>query len=274
MRVKTAMLFTTAMLLGLAPLAGATTWGTVAFVPDCEGWSANGDIHFASHQLTADVDYIVTLSQGSTVLETYTGVVTVAQGYPYLELSGEWEGELCGDYVAYGMFHLQTPDNDIATATVGFTCDCPDEDSCHYTPGYWKTHPEEWPLMSVTLGGVTYTQAEALVILDKPVKGDATIILAHHLIAAKLNVANGSSDSIQDEIDDADAFLVAHPLYSDPEDPARSDGLDIKDELVAYNEDVTYCPMDPMLKAAKVLGADGSAGEELSTWGALKGSYR
>jgi hypothetical protein len=43
------------------------------------------------------------------------------------------------------------------------------------------------------LGSQTYTPSEVLTILDAPIRGDASLILAHQLIAAKLNLANGSS---------------------------------------------------------------------------------
>jgi hypothetical protein len=31
------------------------------------------------------------------------------------------------------------------------------------TPGYWKNHPEAWPVQTVTVGGVSYTKAQAIV---------------------------------------------------------------------------------------------------------------
>jgi hypothetical protein len=42
------------------------------------------------------------------------------------------------------------------------------------------------------LGSQTYDQSELLVLLDSPSVGDASLILAKQLIAAKLNFANGS----------------------------------------------------------------------------------
>lgn len=30
------------------------------------------------------------------------------------------------------------------------------------TPGYWMNHPEAWPFNSITIGGVTYTTAQAI----------------------------------------------------------------------------------------------------------------
>lgn len=64
---------------------------------------------------------------------------------------------------------------------------------CTRTQGYWKTHPGSWPVSSLTLGSVAYTQAELLSILHLPVMGNGLISLAHQLIAAKLNIANGAS---------------------------------------------------------------------------------
>jgi hypothetical protein len=64
--------------------------------------------------------------------------------------------------------------------------------ACPLSMGFWKTHPDVWPLSRLWLGGQSYTQAELLSILGMPVKGDASVILAQQLIATKLNVANGS----------------------------------------------------------------------------------
>jgi hypothetical protein len=44
----------------------------------------------------------------------------------------------------------------------------------------------------LTLGGVAYTPAQIEDILDTPVKGNATLILYHQLIAALANVAAGA----------------------------------------------------------------------------------
>ena len=58
------------------------------------------------------------------------------------------------------------------------------------------------------LGSQTYTQAELLTILNTPSTGDASLILAKQLIAAKLNIANGSDPTpISSTIADADSLL-------------------------------------------------------------------
>ena len=76
------------------------------------------------------------------------------------------------------------------------------------TPGYWKNHPEAWPVSSLTLGSRTYSQAELLMLLSLPTRGDASIKMAHHLIAAKLNLLVGTDPApISDAIAEADALL-------------------------------------------------------------------
>jgi cysteine-rich repeat protein len=81
-------------------------------------------------------------------------------------------------------------------------------DDCTFTQGYWKNHPEAWPVSSLKLGSVTYSKDELIAIFKTPVKGNGLIQLAHQLIAAKLNVAAGASDSaIKSAIDQADALI-------------------------------------------------------------------
>jgi len=76
------------------------------------------------------------------------------------------------------------------------------------TQGYWKNHPNAWPVTTLTLGSQTYSQTELLAILNTPVHGDASIILAHQLIAAKLNIAAGSDPTpISSTIAHADSLL-------------------------------------------------------------------
>ena len=83
---------------------------------------------------------------------------------------------------------------------------------CPLSQGFWKNHEDAWPVGSLTLGAEPYDQAQLLGLLRTPPKGDASLILAHQLIAAKLNVANGSDPApIAANITQADAVLAAHP---------------------------------------------------------------
>jgi hypothetical protein len=92
----------------------------------------------------------------------------------------------------------------------------PPETGCTLTQGFWKTHgpsakgnnTNQWDLTTITLGTVNYTQAQAQAIFDSPVQGNGLISLAHQLIAAKLNIANGANGStIAATIAAADALI-------------------------------------------------------------------
>ncbi len=109
--------------------------------------------------------------------------------------------------------------------------------SCTLTQGFWKNHPEAWPVEAITIGGVTYTKTEAIAILSTPPKGgDATYILAHQLIAAELNVLNGADGSVvAATLADADAWLTAHPLGSAPKGADRQAGIALAEVLDDYN---------------------------------------
>ncbi len=63
---------------------------------------------------------------------------------------------------------------------------------CPLSQGFWRTHPELWPVTSLTLGTINYTQTQLLAIMGLPPGGNALVTLDLQLIAAKLNVANGA----------------------------------------------------------------------------------
>ena len=62
------------------------------------------------------------------------------------------------------------------------------------TPGYWKNHPEAWPVNSITIGGVVYTKEQAIAWLERVGK-DKTTTMFSSLVSAKLNVLVGNNSS-------------------------------------------------------------------------------
>jgi hypothetical protein len=74
------------------------------------------------------------------------------------------------------------------------------------TQGYWRTHGtdachagnngDEWPDEirdnGMTIGNVHYSADDLCAILNEPVEGNCLVSLAHQLIAAELNIANGA----------------------------------------------------------------------------------
>ncbi len=82
---------------------------------------------------------------------------------------------------------------------------------CPVGQGFWK-NTAQWPVTSLTLGGQTYSQAELLILLNLEVQGDASLNLAHALITAKLNAANGADvTAVSGIIAQADALLATFP---------------------------------------------------------------
>ncbi|GAA5526957.1 PT domain-containing protein [Herpetosiphon gulosus] len=107
---------------------------------------------------------------------------------------------------------------------------------CTYTQGYWKNHPNAWPVTSLSIGGVVYTQSQLMAIFNTSPRGDATYILAHQLIAAKLNVAQGANGStVNATIAAADAWLQQHPLGSKPSGSASNTGTSYATQLDNFN---------------------------------------
>lgn len=94
--------------------------------------------------------------------------------------------------------------------TTEVDCYAPGEEPCPHSQGYGKNHADAWPVGELVLGAETYDAAALLALLRTPVRGDASLILAHQLIAAKLNVAGGAQSApVADAVADADALLAA-----------------------------------------------------------------
>jgi RHS repeat-associated protein len=109
-----------------------------------------------------------------------------------------------------------------------------DDDFCPRSPGFWKTHPEDWPVDYLELGGVEYEMPALLELLDYG-GPDASIKLARQLVATKLNLAAGSDPFILPTVEAADLFLIDFPPGSNPRGQDKQQALALKDELEAYN---------------------------------------
>ena len=78
---------------------------------------------------------------------------------------------------------------------------------CPKTHGFWK-NKADWPVDSLMLGTVSYTKAQLLALLGMSGSTDASLTLSRQLIAAKLNVANGSDPTpVASTIPHADTLL-------------------------------------------------------------------
>lgn len=136
--------------------------------------------------------------------------------------------------------------------------------NCTFTQGYWKTHASAWPVLSLTLGTVTYTQSQLLSIFNAPVVGNGLIALAHQLIAAKLNIAAGADPSpVVAAITAADAQiggLVVPPVGSG--------------SLTTASTSAKSQSLDDFNNGVIGPGHCGTTPTHVSTWGSLKTLYR
>jgi len=109
------------------------------------------------------------------------------------------------------------------------------------TQGYWKTHPEAWPVDEITIGGITYTKSEAIALMEASGPGDKTYDMFQQLVAAKLNVLIGcESGCIDQTIADADDWMEVYPVGSGvgANDPPwkTGGGKELHETLTNYNE--------------------------------------
>jgi hypothetical protein len=159
----------------------------------------------------------------------------------------------CGnDYVfrAFGHATATLSRSAFTSNTTGTTTACVGPPAgCTLTQGYWKTHgpiptgnnSNEWDVTSLTLGSVSYTDLELQSIFNTPAAGNGLIALAHQLMAAKLNVANGADDTaVAAAIADADALiggLICPPVGSGSLSNGSTSAL--TGALASYNEGLT-----------------------------------
>jgi hypothetical protein len=140
-----------------------------------------------------------------------------------------------------------------------------DLEDCVHTQGYWKNHPEKWPVNSLKVGNVIYTKNQMLLIFNQPAAGNGLISLAHQLITAKLNVAAGAvvPAVITTAIAAADAMVgnrIIPPIGGGFISPSVTSNLN--DVLEGFNSD------------ERSHGCQGTTPTRPHTWGEVKAMYR
>ncbi|MGZ6093985.1 MAG: hypothetical protein ACXWUG_18275 [Polyangiales bacterium] len=160
-------------------------------------------------------------------LEPYA-CTTVVIGDLATEPGASWscnDALKCGTQYAFRAFAHANSDmnrSDWSTTLLASTEAC--SNGCTYTQGFWKTHTPfaskpalslSWPVSSLSLGSVSYTDAQIIQMFDTPPSGNGLVSLAHQLAAAKLNIASGaSSSSISSTIAAADTLIGARIVPS------------------------------------------------------------
>ena len=162
------------------------------------------------------------------------------------------DGLVCGTAYVFRCFAHANSSLQRSEFTPNLTCStltCIGGEGCTYTQGFWKTHgpiptgnnTNQWAVNNLTLGTVNYTDLQLQSIFDTPAGGNGLIALAHQLMAAKLNIANGSDGTaIAADIAAADALiggLVIPPVGAGSLPPAATSALITA--LANYNEGAT-----------------------------------
>lgn len=127
------------------------------------------------------------------------------------------------------------------------------EGGCTFTQGYWKTHgpvgcqtgnnTNVWPQSvqdnGLTLGGCTYTQDQLCSIFNaQGTAGNGWYALAHQLIAAELNIANGACapTEVTDAIAQANALMSQTTCYPNNPSLPSSATSDLTNTLDHFNQ--------------------------------------
>lgn len=224
-----------------APAGFTVQWMTAA------AYAANGNMWLSSDQGLCDASFSGNANLSRYNLGAFQCVVVDLGDFLFDEgASTSCPQELvCGtDYVFRAFAHATSTLNrsDFTANQTCSTLACGHSGGCTLTQGYWKNHNDTvcavdatsplcvaWPVTSLTLGTVTYSQADLLAIFNTPAGGNGLIALAHQLIAAKLNVAAGADDtSVALAIASADALiggLVVPPVGSGSLSPGSTSAL-------------------------------------------------
>jgi hypothetical protein len=113
------------------------------------------------------------------------------------------------------------------------------------TPGYWKNHPEAWPVASITVGGVSYTKAQAIYWLGKVGK-DKTTTMFSSLVPAMLNVLIGNDGNcVNGTIAAANSWMATYgPVGSGvaASSAAWTAGEPVHQTMDAYNNGLLCAP--------------------------------
>lgn len=123
------------------------------------------------------------------------------------------------------------------------------------TPGYWQSHPENWPdwpdalNKGIMIGDTFYTQAEALLLIRSATAKDMRNHMFAALAAAKLNVMSYSDPScIMETIIAADKWMADYgpipggtPVRA-KDDIWQSEGASLRTRLDDYNNGLLCAP--------------------------------
>lgn len=120
--------------------------------------------------------------------------------------------------------------------------------NCTYTIHFWKSNPDSWMIENIVIGGLSFTKAEAIIILED-VDPDPITRLIQQFFAALLNSLKGAdSSSITETMRTASEWITRHPPGSNLNQAEGLEAETLAAELEAYNTGETgpgHCADEP-----------------------------
>jgi hypothetical protein len=124
------------------------------------------------------------------------------------------------------------------TSLTGVQIYCADGTGPAASAGYWQNHAGAWCEPTIFIGGHTYSEQDAIALMQKPTAGDMTYQLFSQLVAAELNVycLHSAQSCVSAEIQAADSFMTTYPAGSG----VKASSNAWKAIVSAYNTLVNY----------------------------------
>ncbi len=255
----------------------AARWDSFEPNADCEGWALVGGVKIGSTNPFIDLTYDVSLSQDGVLVEERTGFFRIWMSADVVAIDEfkAWESDLAdtGVYEVTGVFTVPyTLDGDsVRTFTQTIDCGGGGTAVCAHRPGWWRRHGDDWPVDGLMVAAQTQTREELIAFLHVPAR-KLQIRLARHLIAAKLNVAAGMDNSVQEAIEAGDQFLAGHGFCGHLTRAERREGRAVKRMLRAFNRQ--ECSDKALPLAMEYDEEDALDDDDLYGWGEIKSMYR
>jgi hypothetical protein len=285
-------------------MALAVDFVSIDGVADCNGWRADVRVWFWDGARDVRLRYAVVLTDdaGNEVQRfTHDAAVTpIPNGFDDYVFEGSWDAQPGDGWQVNGAFTLVDiiPDlvneiNDSFATTV--VCEAgsgdPETPPCAYTSFWWRRHPEAWPAQTLTIGSVELTSSKIMWVLKRPAWGNARLLLARILIAARFNAMLNPDCGMEEAMAAADSYLTHNspfPQYRRGRHNPRPRRPDLQAlraaamPLIIFN--TSGCPDNPMAQAETepvsdlellLKAEEGLAPTEADvSFGALKSMYR
>jgi hypothetical protein len=120
--------------------------------------------------------------------------------------------------------------------------------NCTYTTNFWKENPDSWMIENVIIGNLSFTKAEAIIILDIEDPGPTTRLM-QQFFAALLNTLKGAdSADIDQTMVEVGEWLIVHPQGINLTETQTQEVEAIADRLEDHNTGVTgpgHCADEP-----------------------------